>query len=217
MARRRTFRMLPYRSQERFHADFVRDESHGYVELHGGWIAAPDIEGDAGVALLFRPLADVVIQRLANARAAAFFIHADVVDVEGAHGGENVVVHGRDVRAKGISQHLAVLVRGGENGLGRVAQYRRHILRRILPRVGTEEIGTSVIVHLFHLQEQLGETRDVALRRGSDLYRMPFHILFLLLSARTVEGVSAPYGSFAAMLVRSSLQAAEELFPSSFP
>ena len=137
MARRRTFRTLPYRSQERLHADFVRDESHGYVELHGGGIAAPDIEGDAGVALLFRPLADVGIQRLAHARAAAFSVHADVVNVEGAHGGENVVVHGRDVRAKGISQHLAVLVRGGENGLcadplAKARFYRRALLSYFL-------------------------------------------------------------------------------------
>ena len=100
------------------HSDFLRYESAAFIEFHGSCVERPDVEGEVIKALAAGKIHHVLIERTADMLTAGGFIHAEVVDVEGADVGEVIVVDMLLVDAEAVAQHRAVAGVGDEDGTG---------------------------------------------------------------------------------------------------
>ena len=96
----------------------------------------------------------MVVELAAQVLAPACLVYAQVVDIEGFDGGEDVVVFVLLEDAEGVAQYLAGFVYGGKNGAVFVLQQVGEFLVGVFADAGFKEVRAALVVDFQDLGEQ---------------------------------------------------------------
>ena len=118
----------------------------------------------------------------------AAFIHAQIVDIEGADVRENIVVQVLLEDAEGIAQHFALFIHSGENGTGIVGNKGQQLFVGIFLSTGLKKVWPAHMVHHQNLLQKPVQPGQVGGSCSSDDHEKHFLLqfgLFLIIPQKT--------------------------------
>ena len=160
--------------QNLLHPDLLGLQAASLVESHGLVVAVPDVQGHVVAVVGTGVVQHRLVEGFAHMLAAAGLVHAEIVDVQAAHRGEDVVIGMLLEDAEGIAQQAVVLVGGGQDGALVVVQNLQQLLIGVFAAAALEEVGPGLMVDQLHLHQQLVDAGQILFHCHTNFHWLRF-------------------------------------------
>ena len=130
----------------------MRNESHCFVEAHGRFVAAPDVQGYVVAVLLFCEGEDMLVKCGADVLSALGLVDAEVVDIECFYIGQDVMSDMLLEDTESVSQHVVFFVYCDKDRGFIIMDDRDQLVIRVFFCAVLEQVGASVVMDKADLQ-----------------------------------------------------------------